>query len=248
MAPAFWRTVAPPIAAPTPQFIGATMGVLYQLLFPNGKSYIGITYKDAATRFEEHCNFAKRGITKCNRKGPILWPAIRKYGKDEIICNVLHHSDNWEELCKLEQEAIISYNSLAPNGYNLTSGGEGQRRPVSNETKLKISLSVKATTNTEEFKKRQSEITKAAMTRPEVRAKVMAGISKLKDARPKKQIRTTRKLASNNTSGYIGVYLDKRTGRYFAKITISGVVYNLGYHATAHQAHLIRKQLGETHE
>lgn len=90
---------------------------LYQLLFPNGKKYIGITSKTAKERFKRHCSIHSR----CKA----LSRAIKKYGKESIIISVLAECDNWELLCLAEIEAIEKFNTISPNGYNLTSGGEG---------------------------------------------------------------------------------------------------------------------------
>ncbi|MHB1236934.1 MAG: GIY-YIG nuclease family protein [Gallionella sp.] len=40
------------------------MGCLYQLIFPNGKSYIGISSNTAEQRFKAHCQNSKNGITE----------------------------------------------------------------------------------------------------------------------------------------------------------------------------------------
>lgn len=41
---------------------------------------------------------------------------------------------------------------------------------------------------------------------------------------------------SNNTSGFRGVSLYKRTGRYLAQVAVNGGFVHCGYHATAEQA------------
>lgn len=46
--------------------------------------------------------------------------AIKKYGKDNFTLQLLHNC-NLEHANKLESEEIINYNSLVPNGYNLTT-------------------------------------------------------------------------------------------------------------------------------
>jgi len=89
---------------------------LYQLSFPNGKSYIGITSQTAQDRFKDHC--------KMSRKFPCQ-KAIQKYGKGNVVLTVLATVDNWELLCLAEIEAIEKFNTFKPNGYNLTLGGDG---------------------------------------------------------------------------------------------------------------------------
>ena len=90
---------------------------LYRLLFPNGKRYIGITSKTAQERFKAHC-FPSQKQNACQK-------AIHKYGKENVVLTVLATVDNWELLCLAEIEAIEKFNTFAPNGYNLTLGGEG---------------------------------------------------------------------------------------------------------------------------
>jgi len=89
---------------------------LYQLKFPNGKSYIGITSRNINVRFDEHCRAKSKNL--CQK-------AIHKYGKENISIAILAVTDNWELLCLAEMEAIEKFNTFKPNGYNLTLGGEG---------------------------------------------------------------------------------------------------------------------------
>jgi len=106
---------------------------LYQLSFPNGKKYIGITSKTAEERFKRH--FWRSKKNPCQR-------AIHKYGKENVVISVLGECDNWELLCLAEREAIEKFNTLSPNGYNLTLGGEGTLGfKYSVETKQKMSIS-----------------------------------------------------------------------------------------------------------
>lgn len=90
---------------------------LYRLTFPNGKSYIGITSGAVKRRVAKHVSQAKEG-----RRSAVS-QAIRKYGafKTEILVV----AGDWSYLCDLEQRAIAAFKTLAPHGYNLTSGGEG---------------------------------------------------------------------------------------------------------------------------
>jgi hypothetical protein len=54
-----------------------------------------------------------------------LQRAIRKYGFESIKVEVLATGENWETMCNMEKAAITEFDSLSPNGYNLTVGGEG---------------------------------------------------------------------------------------------------------------------------
>lgn len=55
--------------------------------------------------------------------------AIRKYGIDNFDFEILEiiDTENWEEVNQLEMKYIQSQQSLAPNGYNLTAGGEARQ-------------------------------------------------------------------------------------------------------------------------
>lgn len=110
------------------------MGVLYQLTFPSGKSYIGITTEKLTTRISRHLHAAKTGAHLA------LSRAIRKYG-DIFDRKILVIADDWKYLCELEKKAIEAYNTFKPNGYNLTKGGEGGFGLIhTDESKTKMSI------------------------------------------------------------------------------------------------------------
>jgi group I intron endonuclease len=93
--------------------------ILYKLIFPNGKAYVGITSTSLQRRLSLHRSHAKREI-----RGH-LQRAIRKYGPNSFTAEILATSDDWETLCQLEKEAISRFGTFGPNGYNSTLGGEG---------------------------------------------------------------------------------------------------------------------------
>jgi hypothetical protein len=84
----------------------------------NNKKYIGITSREnPIKRWNEH---------KCSAKNDRQHPspitnAIKKYGFENFIFEVLKTFENIsiEGLLSEETSAIIKYNTLAPNGYNL---------------------------------------------------------------------------------------------------------------------------------
>lgn len=86
----------------------------------NGKSYIGITSRKPEDRWGNNGR-KYRGL---NDSG-CFYNAIRKYGWDNFTHNILFTGLNEEEAKLKEKEMISFYNSFAPNGYNLTLGGEG---------------------------------------------------------------------------------------------------------------------------
>lgn len=92
---------------------------LYKLTSPSGKSYIGITTVRLKERMWRHKKDANKGVNRpiCN--------AIAKHGFDSFTLTVLNESCDRSELLRLEVEAIKSHNTLHPNGYNYTAGGDG---------------------------------------------------------------------------------------------------------------------------
>lgn len=92
------------------------MGCLYQISFPNGKAYIGITTKTLEHRFKGHC---------CPTGDRAIHNAIKKYGIGAAKISTLVIANDWGYLQELERNAIRVFNTKAPHGYNLTDGGEG---------------------------------------------------------------------------------------------------------------------------
>lgn len=96
------------------------MGALYQISFPNGKSYIGVTQKPPERRWAEH-----RYNSEKNREDRALNRALRKYGAVAATFRVLVVADDFNYLLNLERRAIAAYATFGRGGYNMTVGGEG---------------------------------------------------------------------------------------------------------------------------
>lgn len=101
----------------------------------NSKVYIGVS-KHPEKRFKQHIQASNR---KTSSK---LYRAIRKYGKNNFSLNTIKTFANLHSAFEYEKELIILEDSIE-NGYNITSGGEGKCSPIKDETKLKISNSLK---------------------------------------------------------------------------------------------------------
>lgn len=86
----------------------------------NNKIYIGCS-KDIDKRWQMHkyC-YSQINIPQCEKK--ILYKAFRKYGLDNFSFSIVEETQDYYER---EKYWIQYYNSLIPNGYNMTSGGEG---------------------------------------------------------------------------------------------------------------------------
>ena len=119
----------------------------------NGKVYIGQTTKTLQWRWKHHCNI-KSGCT-------YLKNALNKYGIENFIIEQIDSAETQEELNKKEVYWIEHYNSLVPNGYNLTTGGE--HPAFTNVTRKKLSESRKGKKPhafDDNFKKKISDIAK----------------------------------------------------------------------------------------
>lgn len=80
----------------------------------NNKSYIGITIRNIDYRWREHCKPSRKKVS-------ILTNAIIKYGKNNFELEILEKDIDDKNK---ENYYITLYNTLSPNGYNLTTGGE----------------------------------------------------------------------------------------------------------------------------
>lgn len=103
----------------------------------NGKKYVGFTVNSLRLRFRQHIRDAHM-----NKFNMPIHKAILKYGKENFSIDLLYESENIQDTLSLkEAEFIIEHNSLSPNGYNLSSGGDGSPGlPCSEEKKAKISM------------------------------------------------------------------------------------------------------------
>jgi group I intron endonuclease len=105
----------------------------------NGKKYIGYTTKTLKKRINVHIYKSK---CKSNKHYFYLFKeALRKHGAENFKWEILEECSTKEECCKKEIFYISKHNTISPNGYNLTEGGNGGLQ--SEETRLKISESVK---------------------------------------------------------------------------------------------------------
>jgi len=105
----------------------------------NGKQYIGYTTKSLSERIQTHVNKSKSNSDKSYFY--LFKLALRKYEIDNFEWDILETCTSKEECCKREIYYIDKYNTISPNGYNLTYGGNGGI--MSKETKEKVSKSLK---------------------------------------------------------------------------------------------------------
>jgi group I intron endonuclease len=106
------------------------MGWIYLIRnIVNNKCYIGQT---RAAKVE------KRWISEKSRPHGLLKRAFEKYGMSNFTFEIISEVSN-DELDEREKLEIISRNTLAPNGYNLESGGNS-RKIVHVNTREKLRL------------------------------------------------------------------------------------------------------------
>lgn len=97
-----------------------TKFIVYKAQSPSNRMYIGITSVPLKRRIYRHVYSA---ITQ--NKQYAFSRAIRKYGIDNIEWEIIDYAKDYNELLELEKYWIKKLNTVVPNGYNLTSGGEG---------------------------------------------------------------------------------------------------------------------------
>ena len=107
------------------------MGFIYQITNTiKNKKYVGETTRTIPVRFQEHKDSAahyKRFLenpTEYTWKGSCtyLYKAMNKYGVDYFIIEMIVEVPD-EQIDENEIKYIKELNTLAPNGYNLTTGG-----------------------------------------------------------------------------------------------------------------------------
>jgi group I intron endonuclease len=82
----------------------------------NGKQYVGIT-TNLKRRWHQHLS--------ANGSAPALHAAIKKYGPEGFALSHICDAFDFDAACDIERNLIQQHNTKAPNGYNLTDGGEG---------------------------------------------------------------------------------------------------------------------------
>lgn len=113
----------------------------------NGKQYIG----------DRSCNCDPEK-DKYLGSGLLINKAKKKYGKNNFLKTIIDDSfKTRKEAFEAQEKYIIKYNTLSPNGYNISpKGGIGITGCMAEETKQKISNKLKNRIFSEEHKKKLS--------------------------------------------------------------------------------------------
>lgn len=86
---------------------------VYIHIFPNNKSYVGLTKQLPSVRW---------GYNGCGYKGQLVYKAIKKYGWDNIQHIIIKDNLTFSEAQNLEVKMIEKFDSIT-NGYNISKGG-----------------------------------------------------------------------------------------------------------------------------
>lgn len=119
-----------------------------------GKIYVGQTTHTLDKRIKSHLKESK---IESNR--PFML-SINKYGEDNFTFETIDSANNLDELNDKEIYWIDFYNSVSPNGYNVTGGGQGNKTIGTKELGKRISEGLKnsekwqKTKNSEEYNKK----------------------------------------------------------------------------------------------
>lgn len=138
----------------------------------NGKRYVGITEQKPEIRWNNGNNY----------KGSIcFYSAIQKYGWDNFDHIIVEEGLSKEDAEREEKRLIKEWNTLSPNGYNLSSGGA--LSAPSPETSKRLSEGHKRYWNSEGAREKHGEIIREIWRRPEVRKKNLEHLKKLNESR-----------------------------------------------------------------
>lgn len=132
----------------------------------NGKSYVGKSTGTIQSLFGRHKRNARKGAPGA------FYGAIRKYGWDVFRWSILFENNVSKKILSvLESEFIKDMNTMIPNGYNMTEGGEGFMGLTRSEShKSKISESIKKLWESEDF--RQNHKSVGAIRSDETRSRI----------------------------------------------------------------------------
>ena len=103
---------------------------VYKHTCPNNKVYIGITRQKPEARWANGHGYYTQ----------LFGRAVKKYGWENIVHEVLYENLSEHEAKRIEEEIISKLDSQNPeHGYNMTAGGDGAKgHVVTNEQREKI--------------------------------------------------------------------------------------------------------------
>lgn len=140
-----------------------TSFIVYKHTSPSGKVYIGITQQTPSRRFNSNGYGYK--------DNEYFYQAIKKYGWNNFKHEILYSGLSKEIACETEIELIAKYNSANRKyGYNISLGGE--HSTPSEETRNKISESLKGHVLSEDHRRKIGEASKGRIHSEETRRRI----------------------------------------------------------------------------
>lgn len=199
-------------------------GVIYVITNRmNNKQYVGqaVSYSGSRPwgshrRWQAHVKNAKNNKCECR----LLENAIRKYGVDKFTLEDVLECDI-NELNQFECQYIEEYQTLAPNGYNLMTGG-GNGRTHSEETKLKMSQTRTGKTHTEITKQRISQGNQNLVVDLNGRNNIgkASKYRNMSDTNKEHLTKALTEIGLENLPMYVYLSIDRRSNRNVDKIVV----------------------------
>lgn len=187
----------------------------------NNKSYIGYS-KNISRRWRYHLSNLRRSI----HSNKYLQRAWNKYGESSFCFEILKECKE-KDLERLEKYYISFYETLTPNGYNLSSGGRGNfnwKMPKEILEKMKIYFSRE---NNPMWGRHHSKKTKKLFSLQRKGNKNGLGNKNNLNKLYKRK---------NSSSIYFGVYFKYK--RWVARISINGKDFKIGSYKEEKEAAL----------
>jgi len=136
---------------------GGMIWNVYIIRFPNAKKYIGVTKHSVDKRVHQH-------IASSRSQGrTTLANAIRNYGYSSLRWGCVARCYSEAEAKQLEVEYIKELDTLRPNGYNSTIGGNGVIDPSGMSERIRV-LRMKKTMSADSYKRKQNLIQRKVWT------------------------------------------------------------------------------------
>ena len=142
------------------------MGCVYLVRnLVNGKGYVGRTVGSIEARRKKHEDSAKQGMDA------LFYRALRKYGFNSFKWSVVFDDVDEDELNEFERVVIRNMKTKAPNGYNMTDGGDGVINPCA-ELRRRWSESHRGKVYSEEHNRKISVAKRGIPRSAETRKKI----------------------------------------------------------------------------
>jgi|AntAceMinimDraft_18_1070375.scaffolds.fasta_scaffold18736_2 group I intron endonuclease len=140
--------------------------------------------------------------------GILFNKAIKKYGKENFKRKILENTKTRNEAFLLEEFYIRKYNTLKPNGYNLSpTGGLGIPGCLTEESRLKRNKKISSTLKGRKLpKETKRKISKILLEKNMIRSEE----TKRKISKANKNRKHTKKSKKNMSLGHIGIKMPKR--------------------------------------